>query len=90
MGRLGPDVDGMGGTHAYRGFVASWPQSGWPAGLFLANLAVPAMSRSDIEKAAGRRDRRYRAAARPASPDYRSLTFTRGSHSASAPCVPFR
>ena len=43
-----------------------------------------------IEEAAGRRDRRRRAAARPASPDYRSLTFTRGCHSASAPCVPFR
>jgi metabolite-proton symporter len=31
-------------TNAYRGFVASWPQFGVPAGLFLANLAVLAMS----------------------------------------------
>lgn len=77
-------------THAHRGFVASWPQFGWPVGSLFANLAVLAMSRPEIEKAAGRRDRRYRAAARPASPDYRSLTFTRGSHSASAPCVTFR
>src|ERR1700675_3453490 len=27
-------------TNAHRGFVASWPQFGGPAGLFLANLAV--------------------------------------------------
>jgi metabolite-proton symporter len=27
-------------TNAHRGFVASWPQFGVPAGLFLANLAV--------------------------------------------------
>ncbi|VWB06178.1 MFS transporter [Burkholderia lata] len=31
-------------TNAHRGFVASWPQFGVPAGLFLANLAVLAMS----------------------------------------------
>uniref|UniRef100_E1TIG1 Major facilitator transporter n=1 Tax=Burkholderia sp. (strain CCGE1003) TaxID=640512 RepID=E1TIG1_BURSG len=31
-------------TSAHRGFVASWPQFGVPAGLFLANLAVLAMS----------------------------------------------
>ena len=30
--------------NAHRGFVASWPQFGVPAGLFLANLAVLAMS----------------------------------------------
>src|SRR5438034_9239363 len=30
--------------HAFRGFVASWPQFGVPAGLFLANLAVLAFS----------------------------------------------
>lgn len=74
-------------THAHRGFVASQPQFGWPMGSLFANLAVLATSRPEIEKAAARRDRRYRAAARPAAPDYRSLTFTRGSHSASAPCV---
>ena len=27
-------------TSAHRGFIASWPQFGVPAGLFLANLAV--------------------------------------------------
>src|SRR6266704_1150637 len=27
-------------TNAHRGFIASWPQFGGPAGLFLANLAV--------------------------------------------------
>ncbi|MEO8009381.1 MAG: MFS transporter, partial [Betaproteobacteria bacterium] len=27
-------------TNAHRGFIASWPQFGVPAGLFLANLAV--------------------------------------------------
>jgi MFS family permease len=27
-------------THGHRGFVASWPQFGVPAGLFLSNLAV--------------------------------------------------
>jgi metabolite-proton symporter len=32
-------------TDAHRGFVASWPQFGVPAGLFLANLAVLAFSR---------------------------------------------
>jgi metabolite-proton symporter len=32
-------------TNAHRGFVASWPQFGVPAGLFLANLAVLAFSR---------------------------------------------
>ncbi|PVX82702.1 MFS transporter [Paraburkholderia unamae] len=31
-------------TNSHRGFVASWPQFGVPAGLFLANLAVLAMS----------------------------------------------
>src|SRR6202051_1800210 len=31
-------------THNNRGFVASWPQFGVPAGLFLANLAVLAFS----------------------------------------------
>ncbi len=31
-------------TNAHRGFAASWPQFGVPAGLFLANLAVLAMS----------------------------------------------
>lgn len=77
-------------THAHRGFDASWPQFGWTVGSLFANLAVLATSWPAIEKAAARRDRRYRAAARPAAPDYRSLTFTRGSHSASAPCVTFR
>src|SRR5262249_56461564 len=31
-------------TNAHRGFATSWPQFGVPAGLFLANLAVPALS----------------------------------------------
>jgi MFS family permease len=31
-------------TNAHRGFIASWPQFGVPAGLFLANLAVLAFS----------------------------------------------
>jgi metabolite-proton symporter len=31
-------------TNAHRGFVASWPQFGVPAGLFIANLAVLAIS----------------------------------------------
>src|SRR5689334_7374736 len=31
-------------THSHRGFIASWPQFGVPAGLFLANLAVFASS----------------------------------------------
>jgi MFS family permease len=31
-------------TNSHRGFVASWPQFGVPAGLFLANLAVLVMS----------------------------------------------
>ncbi len=31
-------------TNTHRGFVASWPQFGVPAGLFLANLAVLAFS----------------------------------------------
>ena len=31
-------------TTAHRGFIASWPQFGVPAGLFLANLAVLAFS----------------------------------------------
>src|SRR5579859_7589907 len=32
-------------TNQHRGYVASWPQFGVPAGLFLANLAVLAFSR---------------------------------------------
>ncbi|MFT4064546.1 MFS transporter [Paraburkholderia sp.] len=32
-------------TNRHRGFVASWPQFGVPAGLFVANLVVLAMSR---------------------------------------------
>src|SRR6201997_3054587 len=31
-------------TNTHRGFIASWPQFGVPAGLFLANLAVLAFS----------------------------------------------
>jgi MFS family permease len=31
-------------TNAHRGFITSWPQFGAPAGLFLANLAVLALS----------------------------------------------
>ena len=31
-------------TNAHRGFVASWPQLGVPAGLLLANLSVLAFS----------------------------------------------
>ncbi|SIT44300.1 Major Facilitator Superfamily transporter [Paraburkholderia piptadeniae] len=31
-------------TNSHRGFVASWPQFGVPAGLFIANLAVLALS----------------------------------------------
>src|SRR5215471_3493812 len=31
-------------TNVHRGFIASWPQFGVPAGLFLANLAVLAFS----------------------------------------------
>ena len=31
-------------SHSSRGFIASWPQFGVPCGLFLANLAVLAMS----------------------------------------------
>jgi MFS family permease len=31
-------------THGHRGFVASWPQFGVPAGLFLSNLAILAFS----------------------------------------------
>ncbi|MFM0327551.1 MFS transporter [Caballeronia glebae] len=31
-------------TNSHRGFVASWPQFGVPAGLFIANLVVLAMS----------------------------------------------
>ena len=31
-------------TNAHRGFIASWPQFGAPAGFFLANLAVLAFS----------------------------------------------
>jgi MFS family permease len=31
-------------THGSRGFIASWPQFGVPAGLFLANLVILAMS----------------------------------------------
>src|SRR5579863_8157264 len=32
-------------TNSHRGFIASWPQFGVPAGLFLANLAVLVFSR---------------------------------------------
>ena len=32
-------------TNSHRGFVASWPQFGVPAGLFIANLVVLAMSK---------------------------------------------
>ncbi len=32
-------------TNSHRGFIASWPQFGVPAGLFLANLVVLIMSR---------------------------------------------
>jgi len=31
-------------SNRHRGFIASWPQLGVPAGLFLSNLAVLAMS----------------------------------------------
>ena len=45
MGRLGAALDGMGADQRQsRGFIASWPQFGVPAGLFLANLAVLAFS----------------------------------------------
>jgi metabolite-proton symporter len=37
-------------TNAHRGFVASWPQFGVPAGLFLANLAVLAFSEISGER----------------------------------------
>jgi MFS family permease len=37
-------------TNAHRGFVASWPQFGVPAGLFLANLAVLAFSEISGDK----------------------------------------
>jgi metabolite-proton symporter len=37
-------------THAHRGFIASWPQFGVPAGLFLANLAVIASSEISGDK----------------------------------------
>lgn len=36
-------------SHGHRGFVASWPQFGVPAGLFLANLAVLAFSQMSGE-----------------------------------------
>jgi len=36
-------------TNAHRGFVASWPQFGVPAGLFLANLAILAVSQMSGE-----------------------------------------
>jgi metabolite-proton symporter len=36
-------------TNAHRGFIASWPQFGVPAGLFLANLAVLAFSQMSGE-----------------------------------------
>jgi len=36
-------------TNAHRGFAASWPQFGVPAGLFLANLAVLAFSQMSGE-----------------------------------------
>jgi metabolite-proton symporter len=34
------------GTNLHRGFIASWPQFGVPCGLFLANLAVLAVSQA--------------------------------------------
>jgi MFS family permease len=37
-------------TNAHRGFVASWPQFGVPAGLFLANLAVLGFSQMSGEQ----------------------------------------
>jgi MFS family permease len=37
-------------TSAHRGFIASWPQWGGPAGLFLANLAVLAFSEISGDK----------------------------------------
>ena len=37
-------------TNHSRGFIASWPQFGVPAGLFLANLAVLAFSRMSGEQ----------------------------------------
>jgi metabolite-proton symporter len=37
-------------TNAHRGYVASWPQFGVPAGLFLANLAVLAFSQMSGEQ----------------------------------------
>ena len=41
MGRLGAARRWSGrSTDQHRGFIASWPQFGVPAGLFLANLAV--------------------------------------------------
>ena len=33
-------------TNKHRGFIASWPQFGGPAGLFLANMAVLVEARS--------------------------------------------
>jgi hypothetical protein len=32
-------------TNQHRGFIASWPQFGGPAGLLLANIAVLVFSR---------------------------------------------
>lgn len=37
-------------TNEHRGFIASWPQFGVPAGLFLANLAVLALSQISGEE----------------------------------------
>jgi metabolite-proton symporter len=37
-------------TNAHRGFVASWPQFGVPAGLFLANLMVLAFSQISTDE----------------------------------------
>src|SRR3989441_575102 len=37
-------------SNRHRGFIASWPQFGVPAGLFLSNLAVLAMSAASGEK----------------------------------------
>jgi MFS family permease len=36
-------------TNRHRGFIASWPQFGVPAGLFLSNLAVLALSAVSVE-----------------------------------------
>jgi MFS family permease len=39
-----------GRSHDSRGFIASWPQFGVPCGLFLANLAVLAVSQMSGEQ----------------------------------------